>query len=90
MRTMTLREAGGPLVPERRPDPVPELGQLRLKVAACGVGRTDLHVVDGDLPSPRRGRLYAQVNRGTARHESRSTPRWFLDRGAQGLQFPRG
>lgn len=53
MLTMVLREAGGPLVAERRPDPVPGPGQVRLKVSACGVCRTDLHVVDGELP-PRR------------------------------------
>ncbi|MDI1327727.1 MAG: alcohol dehydrogenase catalytic domain-containing protein [Brevundimonas sp.] len=53
MLTMVLREAGGPLVPERRPDPVPGPGQVRLKVSACGVCRTDLHIVDGDL-APRR------------------------------------
>ncbi|WIY68137.1 zinc-dependent alcohol dehydrogenase family protein [Aquidulcibacter paucihalophilus] len=53
MLTMVLREAGAPLVAERRRDPVPGPGQVRLKVSACGVCRTDLHVVDGDLP-PRR------------------------------------
>lgn len=53
MLTMVHREAGGPLVAERRPDPVPGPGQVRLKVSACGVCRTDLHVVDGELPSRR-------------------------------------
>ncbi len=53
MLTMVHREAGGPLVAERRRDPVPEPGQVRLKVSACGVCRTDLHVVDGDLPARR-------------------------------------
>jgi propanol-preferring alcohol dehydrogenase len=40
---------------ELRDLPVPEAGpgQVRLRVRACGVCRTDLHVVDGDLPSPR-------------------------------------
>jgi propanol-preferring alcohol dehydrogenase len=35
-------------LPERQPGP----GQIRVKVAACGVCRTDLHVVDGELPNP--------------------------------------
>jgi propanol-preferring alcohol dehydrogenase len=35
---------------EERPDPVPAEGQIRVKVGACGVCRTDLHVVDGELP----------------------------------------
>ena len=53
MLTMVLREAGAPLVAERRRDSVPGPGQVRLKVSACGVCRTDLHVVDGDLPARR-------------------------------------
>jgi propanol-preferring alcohol dehydrogenase len=34
---------------QERPDPVPEKGQIRVKVSACGVCRTDLHIVDGEL-----------------------------------------
>ena len=41
------------LCEEIRPDPRPEYGELRLKILACGVCRTDLHVVDGDLPPQR-------------------------------------
>ena len=37
-------------VPAQRPGP----GQVRLRVHACGVCRTDLHIVDGDLPEPKR------------------------------------
>jgi len=36
-------------LPDRQPGP----GEIRVKVAACGVCRTDLHVVDGDLPDPK-------------------------------------
>jgi propanol-preferring alcohol dehydrogenase len=43
----------GPLVPIEREIPVPALGQIRLRVVACGVCRTDLHLVEGDL-APRR------------------------------------
>lgn len=43
---------GAPLVATDRPDPLPGPGQLLLRVHACGVCRTDLHVVDGDLPWP--------------------------------------
>jgi alcohol dehydrogenase, propanol-preferring len=35
---------------EQRPDPVPGPGEVRVRVEACGVCRTDLHVVDGELP----------------------------------------
>ncbi|MNQ46834.1 alcohol dehydrogenase [compost metagenome] len=51
---MTLAAPGAPLVEERRPDPTPGPGEIRLRVRACGVCRTDLHVVDGDLPPRRR------------------------------------
>ncbi|CAH1662261.1 MULTISPECIES: zinc-dependent alcohol dehydrogenase family protein [unclassified Chelatococcus] len=53
MYAMQLRACGTPLVGIELPDREPGPGEIRLKVAACGVCRTDLHVVDGDLPSPR-------------------------------------
>ena len=49
---MRLHRPGAQLVAEMRPLPVPQSGQLLLRVHACGVCRTDLHVVDGDLPFP--------------------------------------
>lgn len=50
MDAMVLRAAGSPLVPESRPDPQPGPGEIRVRVSACGVCRTDLHLVDGELP----------------------------------------
>lgn len=50
MRAMVSRRPGEPLVLEERPEPSPGHGEVRLKISACGVCRTDLHVVDGDLP----------------------------------------
>ena len=50
MRAMALMNAGEPLRLVERDDPAPGLGEARLKVLACGVCRTDLHVVDGELP----------------------------------------
>lgn len=41
---------GGPLGLAERPDPVPGPGAVRVAISACGVCRTDLHVVEGDLP----------------------------------------
>jgi len=52
MRAMVLHSVKTPLVYEELPDPVPGPGELRVKVEACGVCRTDLHVVDGELPDP--------------------------------------
>src|SRR5256886_8279073 len=50
MHAMVLTAPGGPLRFESREDPVPGAGDVRVKVGACGVCRTDLHVVDGELP----------------------------------------
>ena len=48
-----MRQArpGEPLRPESRLIPQPQPGQVLLKVRACGVCRTDLHIVDGELPA---------------------------------------
>jgi propanol-preferring alcohol dehydrogenase len=50
MLRMVLRRPRTALVAEACADPEPRPGELRLRVRACGVCRTDLHVVDGDLP----------------------------------------
>src|SRR3954465_9100047 len=50
---MVLPAAREPLRIEEVPLPEPEPGQVRLRVSACGVCRTDLHVVDGELPQPK-------------------------------------
>lgn len=52
MQAMVLNELGHPLVWTDLPDRFPGPGEIRVKVAACAVCRTDLHVVDGDLPNP--------------------------------------
>ncbi len=50
---MELQRPGTPLQLVERPDPIPGTGEIRLRVEACAVCRTDLHVVDGDLPPGR-------------------------------------
>lgn len=50
---MVFRAVGQPLDLEERPDPVPQSGQIRIRIEACAVCRTDLHVVEGDLPFPK-------------------------------------
>jgi len=52
MRAMVLHRPGEPLRAEEQPRPRPGPGQLLLQVKACGVCRTDLHVVDGELSEP--------------------------------------
>lgn len=53
MRAMVLHRPGEALRLERRPVPRPGRGQVLLRVEACGVCRTDLHLIDGELPEPR-------------------------------------
>ncbi len=53
MHAMVLHHPGEALQWEERPTPLPGPAQVRLRVEACAVCRTDLHVVDGDLPVPR-------------------------------------
>jgi len=53
MLAMLLERAGRPLVAATRPRPEPGPHQVLLKVLACGVCRTDLHVADGELPRPK-------------------------------------
>ena len=53
MRAMVLRQIRRPFVLEERPNPLPGPGEIRVRVEACAVCRTDLHVVDGDLPDPK-------------------------------------
>ncbi|MCZ6797345.1 MAG: zinc-dependent alcohol dehydrogenase family protein [Gammaproteobacteria bacterium] len=53
MRAMILEKPGVPLQLLKKPDPIPGPGQVLVKISACGVCRTDLHVVDGDLPEPK-------------------------------------
>ena len=53
MRAMVLERPGTVLVMRERPLPVPGAGELLIEVKACGVCRTDLHVVDGELTHPK-------------------------------------
>ncbi|MFZ6681101.1 zinc-dependent alcohol dehydrogenase family protein [Undibacterium sp. Tian12W] len=52
MQAMVLNKIGTPLEWTNLPDREPGPGEIRVKIGACGVCRTDLHVVDGELPTP--------------------------------------
>ena len=52
MKAMVLARPGQPLAAETRPDPRPSAGEIMVRMEACAVCRTDLHVVDGELPNP--------------------------------------
>ena len=82
MRAMVLHRAHERLVMEERPEPSPGPGQIRVRVEACGVCRTDLHVVDGELPNPKLpivpgheivGRVDAARRRGRASSSARAS-----------------
>ena len=53
MRAKVLDKPGSPLVLRERPTPEPAAGEALVEIVACGVCRTDLHVVDGELPDPK-------------------------------------
>jgi len=53
MQAMVLKAAGSPLRLTVLPIPEPSPRQLRLRVLACGVCRTDLHIFDGELTEPK-------------------------------------
>jgi propanol-preferring alcohol dehydrogenase len=52
MYAMVLKQLGAALEWTELADRLPGPGEIRVKVSACGVCRTDLHVVDGELPNP--------------------------------------
>jgi alcohol dehydrogenase, propanol-preferring len=53
MHAMILEKAGSPLREAEVPTPSASAGQVKVRVLACAVCRTDLHVVDGELPNPK-------------------------------------
>jgi propanol-preferring alcohol dehydrogenase len=53
MRAMVLNLPQTPLILRERSIPQPATGEILIAIEACGVCRTDLHVVDGELPHPR-------------------------------------
>lgn len=53
MRAMVLEEATKPLILIELPTPKPKVDELLIRVLACGVCRTDLHIYDGELTKPK-------------------------------------
>ena len=71
MRAMVLEAPGRPLVPGERPIPRAGPGELLLEVRACGVCRTDLHLLDGELPVDAPPRILGHQIVGTVVGEGR-------------------
>lgn len=53
MRAMVFHEVGKPLTLEELPIPTPKEGEILIKVHTCGVCRTDLHIISGELKHPK-------------------------------------
>jgi alcohol dehydrogenase, propanol-preferring len=71
MRAMLLAQRGQPLRETELPEPRPEPGQLLVRVKACAVCRTDLHIVDGELPRPKLPLVLGHQIVGTVVGEAR-------------------
>jgi propanol-preferring alcohol dehydrogenase len=65
MRAMLFHEVGQPLRLEERPIPEPGSGELLIRVLACGVCRTDLHLLDGEVDIPHPPRVLGHMIVGT-------------------------
>jgi alcohol dehydrogenase, propanol-preferring len=76
MRAMVLEAPGQPLVERELPEPKAGPGQVLLRVRACGVCRTDLHVVDGELPDPKLPLVLGHQVVGVARDGRRLGVPW--------------
>lgn len=53
MKAMVLLNQGQPLQMQKVPVPMPQPDQVLVKVIACGICRTDLHIADGELGQPK-------------------------------------
>jgi alcohol dehydrogenase, propanol-preferring len=78
MRAMVLDHPGQPLQWRDLPRPEPGPDDLLLKVCACGVCRTDLHVVDGELPEPKRPIIPGHEIVGTVVAAGRNVERFHI------------
>ena len=79
MRAMILEAAGQPLREDELPIPIPKPEQVLLKVHVCGVCRTDLHIVDGELTKPKLPLILGHQIVGIV-----------IERGAKATKFPLG
>ncbi len=75
MRAMVFDGPGRPLRAEERPLPRPGPGQLLLRVRACGICRTDLHLLDGEVEVARPPRILGHQIVGTIEGGARSQER---------------
>jgi propanol-preferring alcohol dehydrogenase len=79
MRAAVFRQPGEPLRIEEVPVPRPGPRQVLLRVRACAVCRTDLHILDGDLPHPKTPLILGHEIVGTVARLGAEVTRWRLD-----------
>jgi propanol-preferring alcohol dehydrogenase len=75
MRAMVFEGVGRPLREVQRPIPQPGPGQLLIRVRACGVCRTDLHLLDGEVDVPDPPRILGHMIVGTVESAGAGTER---------------
>jgi alcohol dehydrogenase, propanol-preferring len=78
MRAMLFEKAGQPLRLAEIPVPAPAAGQVLIRVAACAVCRTDLHVVDGELTQPKLPLVPGHEIVGTVEQLGQSVTRFMV------------
>ena len=76
MRAMVLERPRTPLRLTELPDPEPGAHQVLIRVRACGVCRTDVHVVDGELPNPKHAVIPGHEIVGTVLDTGRDVERF--------------
>ncbi len=76
MKAMVLERPGGPLRLSEVPDPVPGRGEVSIAVHVCGVCRTDLHILDGELDSPKLPLIQGHQIVGTVAATGPATSRY--------------
>jgi len=76
MKAMVPEQPGTPLKLVQRPDPQPGPDQVQVAITACGVCRTDLHVVDGELPEPKLPLVLGHEVVGTVAARGRDVARF--------------
>ncbi|MBI4663725.1 MAG: zinc-dependent alcohol dehydrogenase family protein [Verrucomicrobia bacterium] len=76
MRAMVLEAAGGPLRLVETQQPTPDPRQVLVRVSACAICRTDLHVLDGELPAPKLPLIPGHEIIGTVVENGRAAKRF--------------
>jgi propanol-preferring alcohol dehydrogenase len=84
MNAMIFEQVGQPLRLVERPIPEPEPGQLLIKVEACGVCRTDLHLLDGEVEIAEPPRILGHQIVGTVLSGAETAETGSAERAARG------